>query len=85
LSDVEDLTELILLQITSINKDVGGFVTGLLSNDLTKERQVSFGHRLVDLAELILERANGTPTMLIEGSVSDDGNDSPANRPVTTG
>jgi hypothetical protein len=82
---VEDLTELILLQIMSINKDTGGFIAGLLSDDLTKERQISFGHRLVDLAELILERAEGTPTMVIEGSVSDDGNNSPANQPLITG
>jgi len=58
---VDDLTELILLQIMSINKDTGGFIAGLLSDDLTKERQISFGHRLVDLAELILERAEETP------------------------
>ena len=82
---MEDLTELILLQIKSISKDMGGFVAGLLSDDLTKERQISFGHRLVDLAELILERAEGTPAMVIEGSVCDDGNDSPANQPVVTG
>jgi len=73
--DVEDLTELILLQIKSISKDMGGFIASLLSDDLTKQRQISFGHRLVDLAELILERAEGTPVMVIEGSVSDDGND----------
>jgi len=69
---MEDLTELILLQIKSIAKDTGGFVTGLLSDDLTKDQQISFGHRLVDLAELILERAERAPTMVIEGSISDD-------------
>jgi len=56
---MEDLTELILLQIQSITKDMGDFVAGPLSDDLTKERQLSFGHRLVDLAELILQRAEG--------------------------
>lgn len=38
LNDMEDLTELILLQMNSINKDVGGFVAGLLSDDLTREQ-----------------------------------------------
>jgi hypothetical protein len=79
---VEDLTELILLQIAGINKDVGRFIAGLISDDLTHDQQISFGHRLVDLAELILERANETPTMVIEGSISDDSDDSPANQRV---
>jgi len=82
---VEDLTELILLQLQIINKDVGSFVAGLLSDDLTHDQQIRFGHRLVDLAELILQRAEGTPTMVIEGSVCYDGNDLPANGSVITG
>ena len=69
MSDMEDLTELILLQMSSLNQDAGGFVAGLLSDDLTRDQQISFGHRLVDLAELILERASSTPTMVIEGSL----------------
>jgi len=72
---MEDLNELILLQIKSITNDLGSFVVGLLSDDLTRDQQLSFGHRLVDLAELILKRANRTPTMVIEGSVSDDDDD----------
>jgi hypothetical protein len=60
--------------MNSINQDVGGFVAGLLSNDLTRDQQLSFGHRQVDLAELILERAEGVPAVVIEGSVSDDDN-----------
>ena len=79
---MEDLTELILLQIAGINKDVGRFIASLLSDDLTHDQQISFGHRLVDLAELILERANETSTMVIEGSISDDSDDSPANQRV---
>jgi len=71
-SDMEDLTELILLQMSSLNQDAGDFVAGLLSDDLTRDQQVSFGHRLVDLAELILEHANKTPIMVIEGTLSDD-------------
>jgi hypothetical protein len=77
---MEDLTELILLQIKSITTDVGGFVAALLSDDLTRDQQLSFGHRLVDLAELILERANKTPVMVIEGTSSDDDDDDPADR-----
>jgi len=69
---MEDLTELILLQIKGITTDLGGFVAALLSDDLTRDQQLSFGHRLVDLAELILERANKTPAMVIEGTLSDD-------------
>lgn len=80
---MEDLTELILLQIHGINKDVGGFIAGLLSDDLTHDQQISFGHRLVDLAELILDRAKATPTMVIEGSISHDDSDSPANQQAT--
>jgi len=64
---MENLTELILLQIKSITKDMGGFVASLLSDDLTHDQQINFGHRLVDLAELILERAKN-PTMAIEGT-----------------
>lgn len=63
---MEDLTELILLQIKNINKDMGSFVAALLSNELTREQQVSFGHRLVDLAEMILERSQSTPVMVID-------------------
>jgi len=83
MSDMEDLTELILLQIKSITKDVGGFVAALLSDDLTHDQQISFGHRLVDLAEIIPERANKTPTMVIEGTLSDDDDDNPAERSAT--
>jgi hypothetical protein len=82
---MEDLTELILLQIKSITQDVGGFVADLLSDDLTRDQQISFVHRLADLAELILERANKTPTMVIEGNLSDDSTESPANQAVTIG
>ena len=81
---MEDLTELILLQIKSITKDVGSFVAALLSDELTREQQIRFGHRLVDLAELILERANGTPAMVVEGSV-EDGCDSENSQPASTG
>jgi hypothetical protein len=73
---MENLTELILLQIKGITKDIGGFVAGLLSDDLTHDQQINFGHRLVDLAELILERAKN-PAMVIEGNLSDDGEDNP--------
>lgn len=81
---MEDLTELILLQIKGLTKDVGGFVAGLLSDDLTHDQQISFGHRLVDLAELILERAKGTPTMVIEGNLSDDDDDNAEEHSGTT-
>jgi hypothetical protein len=74
---MEDLTELILLQIKGITTDVGGFVAGLLSDDLTHDQQISFGHRLVDLAELILERAKSNPAIVIEGYLSDDNTEEP--------
>jgi len=80
---MEDLTELILLQMSSINQDAGGFVAGLLSDDLTHDQQISFGHRLVDLAELILERANKTPVMVIEGNLSDGDDDNSAEPSAT--
>jgi len=78
---MENLTELILLQIKSITKDMGGFVASLLSNDLTHDQQINFGHRLVDLAELILERAKN-PAMVIEGNLSDCDDDNPTEHPA---
>jgi len=66
---MKDLTELILLQMSSLNQDAGGFVAAPLSDDLTHDQQIRFGHRLVDLAELILERANKTPVMIIGGTL----------------
>jgi hypothetical protein len=82
---MEDITELIMLQFNSINKDIVGFIAGLLSDDLTHDQQINFGHRLVDLAELILERAKGTPIIVIEGNVSDGGDDSVGNQRVVEG
>jgi len=40
---MEDLTELILLQIEGITKDLGGFVAGLPSDDLTKDYRLASG------------------------------------------
>jgi hypothetical protein len=51
-----------------------GFVAGLLSDDLAS----------VDLAELILERAEGVPAMIIEGSASNDDDDNPAEHQAGT-
>lgn len=68
---MEDLAELILLQLKSINQDVGKFVAGVLSNDISDEEQIAFASRLVDLAITIKERVEGTAGLVIEGSVID--------------
>jgi hypothetical protein len=54
---MEDLDELILLQLRNINRDAGQFATDMLNNKITQDEQISFAHRLVDLAEAIRERA----------------------------
>jgi hypothetical protein len=46
---MEDLAELILLQLRSINQDAGQFVAGVLSNDISEEEQTVFATRVVDL------------------------------------
>jgi hypothetical protein len=68
---MEDLDELILMQLKGINEEAGPFVVGILNDDISRDEQISFAHRLVDLAEAIRDRALQTPGMVIEGGVVD--------------
>lgn len=67
--------EELLLALSRISKDSGSFALGVLENSISRDDQIAFGHRLVDLAEAIRERALRTAGLVIEGSFSDD--DSP--------
>lgn len=68
--DRDDLNMQIVAQLKAINKDSGGFVAGLISNDLPEEDQIAFAHRLVDIAELIQQRATTTVVVdAVEGGV----------------
>ena len=66
----DELDELILVQLKSISRNVGAFVTGVLTDELTREDQLGFAHRLVDLAELIRQRVEQS-VIIIEGDVVD--------------
>lgn len=70
---MEDIDELILLQLKGINTDAGQFVAGILSNDLSRDEQMNFSHRLVDLAEAIQDRALQSCGLVVEGGVVDGG------------
>ncbi len=74
---MDEITELILTQLNSLGKDVGNFIAGILSDDISRDDQINFAHRLVDIAEAIRDRALQTPGMVIEGGVL-DGDDLPA-------
>ncbi len=52
--DMHDLNMSILTQLNDINKDVGNFSVGVLSNDISHDDQIAFAHRLVDLAKPIV-------------------------------
>ncbi|HEY6422433.1 MAG TPA: hypothetical protein VIY28_04130 [Pseudonocardiaceae bacterium] len=67
-----DLNMAIVQQLKEINKHMGAFVAGVLSDDISKENQIAFALRLVRLAEFIKDRADGTVGMVIEGGVEDD-------------
>jgi hypothetical protein len=67
---MDDLDEIIILQLRGLAADTGEFIAGLLYDELTDEKQISFAHRLVDAAEAIRERA--TPPQVIDGSATDD-------------
>lgn len=69
--NVHDLNMAIAQQLRAINADAGGFVAGLLSDDIPEEEQIAFAHRLVDVAELIRQRATTLP-VVVEGGVIDD-------------
>lgn len=72
LVDAHDLNMSILDQLKGINNDAGAFAAGVLSNDISKEDQIDFAIRLVDLALAIKRRAEGTAGLVVEGSVIDD-------------
>jgi hypothetical protein len=67
---MDDLDEVIILQLRGLVADTGEFIAGVLCDDLTDAKQISFAHRLVDAAEAIRDRA--TQPQVIEGSVTDD-------------
>ncbi len=64
--------ETLLLGLSRISKDSGAFALGVLENSISRDDQLAFGHRLVDLAKAIRERALRTAGLVIEGSLSDD-------------
>lgn len=47
-----------------MNQTAGAFVAGMLSDDLSREDQIAFAHRLVDLAEAVRDRALETPVIV---------------------
>lgn len=67
-----DLNMAIARGLKDINQASGNFIAGVLSDDISKEDQITFALRLVDLAIAIKQRANKTVGMVIEGSVTDD-------------
>lgn len=69
---MDNLEEKILTGLKDINRDAGEFVTGILTDDISRDEQITFALRLVVLAEHIKERALMTSGMVVEGSVSDD-------------
>jgi hypothetical protein len=69
---MDDLEERILIGLKDINRDVGAFATGILTNEITRDEQITFALRLVVLAEHIKERALKTSGMVVEGDASDD-------------
>lgn len=78
---MDELTRRICEQLTEINKEAGAFVAGILSNDISRDDQIKFAHQLVDLAEVIRDRALHTPSMILDGSVIDDSDPASPNSP----
>jgi hypothetical protein len=69
---MNDEDEALLLALSRLGKDSGDFALGVLDNSIPRDRQIAFGHRLVNLAEAVHERALRTAGPVIEGCVSDD-------------
>ncbi|HEX7661462.1 MAG TPA: hypothetical protein VF444_18465 [Pseudonocardiaceae bacterium] len=61
---MDDLTREICLRLKQMNQTAGAFVAGMLSDDLSREDQIAFAHRLVDLAEAVRDRALETPVIV---------------------
>jgi hypothetical protein len=72
MAELTELDEQILIRLRSINRETGRFVTGLLTGEITREAQIAFAHRLVDLAETIRDRVTGPLGVVIEGSGTHD-------------
>lgn len=70
---MEYVDEMILLQLKNLTRDASPFVIGISTNEITKDEQISFSHRLVDCAEKIRDRAVQIPYMILEGGVVDGG------------
>jgi hypothetical protein len=64
--------ESILRQMMRINESSGQLATLILTGEATREDQINFAHKLIDLAETIRDRAAGPVGIVIEGSVTDD-------------
>lgn len=69
---MDERDELILMEFKGIGKEVGAFLSGILSNDLSPEDQRLFALRLVRLAEHIKDRADQSVGMVVEGNTDDD-------------
>ncbi|MGH3795114.1 MAG: hypothetical protein ACRDSP_09505 [Pseudonocardiaceae bacterium] len=69
-----DEDEALLLALSRVGRDSGDFALGVLENSMSRDDQIAFGHRLVNLAEAIRERALRTAGPIIEGSVNDNDN-----------
>ncbi len=64
--------EALRLALSRVSKDSGAFVLDVLENNISRDDQITFDHRLADLAEAIRERALRIAGLVIEDSVSDD-------------
>jgi hypothetical protein len=67
---LDDASELVIWRLKALGDEMGGFVAGILSNDITRDEQIAFAHELVDLAEVIRKRAVGQTGVVIEGSAT---------------
>ena len=70
--DIRDLNMSILRQLLRVNNDAGAFATGILTNELSKEEQINFACRLVDLAIAINARTANPAGVVAEGSTVND-------------
>lgn len=69
---MDNLEEQILTGLKDINLDTGELATGILTNEISRDEQITFALCLIVLAEHIKERALKTPGMVVEGSIVDD-------------
>jgi hypothetical protein len=64
--------QLILWRLRNVCQSAGDFTTGILTNELPRDEQIRFAHKLVDLAEAIRDKVAGPFGVVIEGSMADD-------------